>query len=237
METVEALHNESQILPNSRGIIRLSTRSRTAFWGRMLQSFCLEGMSSPSNSIDFMLLIFFFLKSGKSLENISRHHCSVVSPFLDHQNDVSEWIVQGPKQSSHYHVWINILGAERFKLIGESSESAIDGIHFLSFMPLEPVEFPSQNINTSLFLSWFSFTNFLEILPDSFSRLNILDLMVLLRNQMICDKYPYLSVKSKVFLLSFHEVFLIHHNDTILHDIPGIQVDGDDWCLHTLLFL
>src|SRR4051812_12530331 len=97
METVEALHNERQIFPNSRGIIRLSTRNRIAFRGRMLRSFCLEGMSSPSSSIDFTLLIFFFLKGGKSLENISGHHFSVIRPFPDHQIDVSERLIQGPK--------------------------------------------------------------------------------------------------------------------------------------------
>src|SRR4051812_14792036 len=119
----------------------------------MLRSFFLESMRSPSGSINFTLLIFFFLKSSKTLKNISRYHFPVVSPFLNHQNDVSERIVQGPKQSSHHHVRINILSTERFKFIGESSESAIDGIDFLSFMSLESVDFASQNINTSLFLS------------------------------------------------------------------------------------
>src|SRR3954462_14174564 len=59
--------------------------------------------------------------------------------------------------------------------------------------------------------------------------------MVLLRNQVICDKHPHLIVKGKVFLLSFCGVFLVHHNDTILHDIPGIQVDGDDVPYHLVL--
>src|SRR3954468_5635337 len=119
----------------------------------MLQSFCFEGMRFPSSSIDFTLLIFFFLKCSKSLENISRYHFPVVSPFLNHQNDVSEGIIQGPKQSSHNHVRINIPSTERFNFIGESSESAIYGIDFLSFMSLESVELAWQYITPSLFLS------------------------------------------------------------------------------------
>src|SRR4051812_35730971 len=110
-------------------------------------------MCFPSSSIDFTLLIFFILKCSKSLENISRYHFPVVRPFLDHQNDVSEGIIQRPKQISHNHVRINIFSTERFKFIGESSESAIDGIDFLSFLSLESVELASQYINTSLFLS------------------------------------------------------------------------------------
>src|SRR4051812_28894101 len=102
-------------------------------------------------------------------------------------------------------------------------------------MSLELVEFASQGVNTILSVSIFSFTNFLEVLPNTFGRCNILDLMALLRNQMICVEHPHLSVKGKILLLSFYEIFFVNHSDTILNNIPGIHINGYDVPHHLIL--
>src|SRR3954469_10467536 len=102
-------------------------------------------------------------------------------------------------------------------------------------MPLEPIEFASEGVNASIFLSRDTFTNLLEIVPDTFGRRNILDLMIFLWNQMICDENPDFSIEFHLLCLVRSDSIFVFDSYTILDNFPSGRVDGHDVPLHFVL--
>ena len=74
------------------------------------------------------------------------------------------------------------------------SESIVDGSNIFTLMTREAMEFASESINASIFLSSDTFTNLFEVVPDSFRRGNVLHLMILLGSYVICDEHLDLSI-------------------------------------------
>src|ERR1044071_5174356 len=89
----------------------------------------------------------------------------------------------------------NFISTEGNQLISKSYESAVNGADFFTLVSLESIEVSSKCVNSGIFLGRNTFTNLLKIVPDTFSRRNILHFMILFWCQMIGDENPNFRVK------------------------------------------
>ena len=116
-----------------------------------------------------MPFFFFDLMSFEPLNNISRYKVSEIRSLLDHQHNVRKRIIHRSKQIPQNHGVSDICGTKGGQLICKGGESIVDGSNIFTLMTREAMEFASESVNASIFLSRDTFTNLFEIVQTSFA--------------------------------------------------------------------